>query len=95
MPLSPANPPGCAGLQLGDAAAPDDHPTVAGALQAMLQWKAKTLAEQPKFFSPTRQREQELFELGYRRVAGGYLRFVWPETEGVAGQRLGASEGNS
>lgn len=44
-------------------------------LQAMLQWKAKTLAEQPKFFSPTRQREQELFELGYRRVAGRVFCF--------------------
>lgn len=36
----------------------------------MLQWKERTIPEVPASFVATRQREQELFELGYRKVAG-------------------------
>lgn len=41
--------------------------------QAMLQWKERTVEQQLPSFAPSRQREQELWQLGYRRVAGALL----------------------
>ncbi len=41
--------------------------------QAMLDWKERTVEQQLPSFAPSRQREQELWQLGYRRVAGARL----------------------
>jgi hypothetical protein len=47
--------------------------------QAMLQWKRQARAAPGvASFVATRQREQELFELGYQRVAGRGLGFLLP-----------------